>query len=211
VKSISEENVLVGLRPYREDQAMPWTGAAAIAAGVLFFLSNLFGEFLLPAEEDGEIVRLGLFLVYVAAYGLGALVLVFALHRVNRLYRARGEITRAGSIGLRVAAAGALLHVLFAAVYFGTAAATGEAAEAAFFLFALGFLLLIGGSLTAGVSLAQRRAQRGVAGLLLVAAASAILTIVTPAPVHDVALFSFALAWVGIGLPLVGVRRRSAS
>lgn len=210
MKSISEENVFVGLRPHGDDQAMLWTGAAAIAAGVLFFLSSLFSEFL-PAEEDGEIVRLGLFLVNVAAYGLGALALVFALRRLTRLYRARGELTRAGSIGLRVAAAGALLHALFAAVYFGTAAATGEAAEAAFFLFALGFLLLICGSLTAGVSVARRRAQRNVGGLLLVAAASAILTIVTPSPVHDVALFTFASAWVGIGFSLVGVRRRSAS
>jgi hypothetical protein len=36
-------------------QAALWTGAAAIVAGVLLFLSNLFGEFLLPGETAGEI------------------------------------------------------------------------------------------------------------------------------------------------------------
>ena len=41
----------------------------------------------------------------------------------------------------------------FAAVSFTTAAGTGEAADASFFLFALGFLFLIGGSITAGVSM----------------------------------------------------------
>ena len=52
-----------------------------------------------------------------------------------------------------------------------TATATGDAADAAFFLFALGFLLLIGGSLTAGVSMIRKGVQRPVGALLLVAAA----------------------------------------
>ena len=186
--------------PQSDHHALRSTGAAAITAGVLFFLSNLFGEFLLPAEEDGEIVRLGLFLVYIAAYGLGAVALVLALRGLNGLHRGWGELTRAGHNGLRVAAAGAALQALFAAVYFATAAATGDAAEAAFFLFALGFLLLIGGSLTAGVSMIRTGAQRPVGVLLLVTAAAAIVTIVTPAPVHDVGLFLFDAVWIGIGL-----------
>jgi parallel beta-helix repeat protein len=176
------------------------TGVAAITAGTLLFLSNLFGEFLLPAEKDGEIVRLGLFLVYVAAYGLGAAALVLALRGLAILQRRRGVLTRAGHNGLRVAAAGAALQALFAAVYFATAAATGDAAEAAFLLFALGFLLLTGGSLTAGVSMTRTGVQRPVGALLLVAAVAAIVTIVTPAPVHDVGLFLFDAAWIGVGL-----------
>lgn len=179
---------------------MKSTGAAAITAGVLFFVSNLFGEYLFTSEEDGEIVRLGVFLVCIAAYGLGALALVVALRGLNGLYRGRGEITRAGSIGLAVAVAGAALHALFAAVYFATAAATGDAADAAFFLFALGFLLLIGGSVTAGVSMIRTGTQRRVGALLLLTAAAAIVTIVTPAPLHDVGLFIFDAAWIGIGL-----------
>ncbi len=180
-----------------------WTGAAAITAGVLFFLSNLFSEFLLPGEEDGEIVRLGLGLVYIAAYGFGALALVLALRGLAIFHRGRGRLTRAGHNGLRVAAAGAALHAVFAAVYFATAAATGDAADAAFFLYAFGFLFLIGGSITAGVSMIRTGAQRPLGALLLVAAAAAIITIVTPAPIHDVGYFLFDAAWVGVGLVLI--------
>jgi hypothetical protein len=187
VKSASERNVL-------------WTGAAAITAGVLLALSNLFSEYLFPGEKDGEIVRLGLGLVYIAAYGLGALALVVALRGLAFLHRGRGELTRAGHNGLRVATAGAALQTLFAAVYFTTAAATGDAADAAFLLYALGFLLLLGGSLTTGVSMLRTGAERRLGALLLVTAAAAIITIVTPAPVHDVGFFLFDAAWIGIGL-----------
>jgi hypothetical protein len=187
VKSASERNVL-------------WTAAAAITAGVLLFLANLFSEYLFPGEEDGEIVRLGLGLVYIAAYGLGAVALVVALRGLSSLQRRRGELTRAGRNGLRVATVGAAFHAVFAAAYFATAAATGDAADAAFFLYALGFLLLLGGSLTAGVSLIRTGAQGRVGALLLVTTAAAIVTIVTPAPAHDVGLFLFDAAWIGIGL-----------
>ncbi len=190
MKSTSERNVL-------------WISTAAITAGVLLFLSNLFSEFLLPGEKDGEIVRLGLGLVYIAAYGVGAVALVVALRGLSTLHRRRGELTRAGHNGLRVAAAGAVFHALFAAVYFATAAATGDAVDAAFFLYALGFLLLIGGSLTAGVSMMRTGLQRPVGAPLLVAGAMAIVTIVTPAPVHDVGLFLFDAAWIGVGLVLI--------
>ncbi|MBA2461079.1 MAG: hypothetical protein H0V45_04835 [Actinobacteria bacterium] len=148
------------ISPQNDQQTLRWTALAAIVAGLLFFLSNLFGEFLVPAEEDGEIVRLGLFLVYVAAYGLGALALVRAFRGLTMLHRGQGEHTRAGRNGLRVAATGAGLHVLFAAVYFATAAATGDAAEAAFLLFALGFLLLIGGEPHGGRLDAPREERR---------------------------------------------------
>lgn len=192
--------------PQSDHQAMVWNGAAAITAGVLFFLSNLFGEFLLSAEKDGEIVRLGLFLVYVAAYGLGALALVLAIRGLRMVHRRRGDLTRAGYNGLRVAAAGAGLLALFAALYFATAAATGDAAEAGFFLFAFGFLLLIVGSVTAGVAMVRTGAQRRVGTLLLLTVAAAIVTIVTivtPAPAHDVGLFLFDAAWIGVGLVLI--------
>ena len=202
----SEASMFGRIWPQSDRQAALWTGAAAITAGLLFFLSNLFSEYLLTAEEDGEIVRLSLFLIYVAAYGLGAVALVLALRGLRMLYRVQGGLTRAGGNGLRAAAAGAVLQALFAAVYFATAAATGDAADTAFVLFALGFLLLIGGSLTAGVSMIRSGVQRPVGALLLVAAAAAIVTIVTPAPVHDVGLFLFDAVWIGIGLALASRR-----
>jgi hypothetical protein len=146
---------------------------------------NVFGESCFRRSRTREIVQLVPFLVYVAAYGLGALALVLALLGLGRLYRRRDEIRRAGSLGLRVAAAGAVLHALFAALYFATAAATGDAADAAFFHFGIGFLLLIGGSLTVGISVIRSRAQGRTGLMLLVIAAAAIVTIVTPALVHD--------------------------
>lgn len=194
--------------PHDERHVTQWAGAAAIVYGVLFFLSNLFGEFLLPAERSsGEITRLGLFLVYVGAYGLGALALVPALRALDRVYRERGESTRAGSIGLRVTAVGAAVHALFAALYFATAAATGDAAGALFVFYALGFLLLIGGSVTTGMALVRSGARRPVGALLLVAAIAGVGAIVTPAPAHDAALFAFNAAWIALGLVLIGPAR----
>lgn len=190
--------------PAGERATIKWIGAGAITYGVLYFLSNLFGEFLLPAEKpSGEITVLWRFLIYVGAWGLGASALVPALRALDRVYRRRGRITRAGSVGLRLAAAGAALQALFAAVYFGTAAATGDAADAAFLLFALGFLLMIAGSFTAGVSLIRTGTEPSVGALLLVAAVAAVVLIVTPYPVHDVALFTFAVTWIAIGSVLV--------
>lgn len=181
------------------------TGAAAITAGVLLALSNLFGEYLLPAEHDGEIVRLGLFLIYVAAYGLGALALAYALHGLRAFHR--DHITRAGSGGLIVAAVGASLHALFAAIYFATAAATGDAAGSAFVLFALGFLLLIVGGLISGVSMIRTHPLRRTGLLLVLTSAAAIITIVTSAPAHDFGLFLFDAAWIAIGLDQLNRRR----
>ena len=196
------------IRLQQERRATQWIGAAAIAYGVLFSLSNLFSEFLLPAERpSGEITRLGLFVVYVGAYGLGAFALVPALRALDRVYRERGTIARAGSIGLRVAAVGAALHALFALLYLVTAAATGEAAEALFLVFALGFLLLIAGSITAAVSIIRVRVEPLLGALLLGTAVAAVVTIATPAPIHDAALFLFAGGWIAIGLVLVLVRR----
>lgn len=190
--------------PAEERATIRWIGAGAITYGVLYFLSNLFGEFLLPAEKpNGEITQLWRFLVYVGAWGLGALALAPALRALDRVCRRRGQITRAGSVGLRLAAAGAAVQALFAAVYFGTAAATGDAADAAFLLFALGFLLMIVGGLTAGVSLIRTGTEPSVGALLLVAAVAAVVLIVTPYPVHDVALFSFSVTWIAIGGVLV--------
>lgn len=196
--------MLEHISPAEKRTTIKWIGAGAITYGVLYFLSNLFGEFLLPAEKpNGEITHLWRFLIYVGALGLGAVALVPALRALDRVYRRRGQIARAGSVGLRLAAAGAALQALFAAVYFGTAAATGDAADAAFLLFALGFLLMIVGSITAGVSLIRKGTEPSVGALLLVAAVAAVVLIVTRYPVHDVALFSFAVTWIAIGSMLV--------
>ena len=193
--------------PDLERAAVTRTGAAAIAAGALLALSNLFGEYLLPAERDGDIVRLVPFLVIVAAYGVGALALGYALRGLRKLHRHR--IRRAGSLGLHVATVGAALQVAFAALYFATAAVTGDAADSAFFLFALGFLLLIVGGLMAGVSMIRMHVLRRTGLLLLLTAASAIVLIVTPAPAHDVGLFVYDAAWILIGLDQLSRRHPS--
>jgi hypothetical protein len=206
--SIPEGDMLERIRRQQERDATKSIGAAAIAYGVLLFLSNLFSEFLLPAETSGgEITRLGIFLVYVGAYGAGAVALALALRALDGTWRVRGKIARAGSIGLRVAAAGAALQALFALLYFATAAATGDATETLFLLFALGFLLLIGGSVATSISMIRRGSERGIGALLFLTGAAASVTILSPAPVHDTAIFLYAVVWIAIGLALV---RRSA-
>ena len=122
-----------------ERAAVTRTGSAAIAAGGLLALSNLFGDFLLPAERDGDIVHLGLSLVSIfVAYGLGALALPLrpaAAPPVSTGTGSRGQ-DPSGSVSPPSALP---FHVLFAALYAATAAATGDAADSAFFLYALGF------------------------------------------------------------------------
>ena len=56
--------MLKRISPDEERATIKWIGAGATTYGVLYFLSNLFGEFLLPAERpNGEITHLSRFLV----------------------------------------------------------------------------------------------------------------------------------------------------
>ena len=90
-----------------------------------------------------------------------------------------------------------------------TAVATGTPLEASFWLFLLGFLLLIVGSVPLALGLRRSGALGGWWAAVLVAGGGALLAMATLSPWHEVGLFTFDAAWAALGLRLVAVSRRS--
>lgn len=176
------------------------SGLAAIAGATL--TAGSVGAELVHGVEDGSsIVNLPLFLAEVGTYGLGMALLVAAIVGLRTLHRAEGvEVGRAGRVGFRLAIFGTSASVAFAVVYFVGALATGETVEAAFLLYALGFLALLAGQVLLGFGL-----RRG--GLLgpgwaapLAGVAAIALAITTDAdPYHDIGLFLFFGSWFALG------------
>jgi len=96
-------------------------------------------------------------------------------------------------------------YVVFATVLFVGALATRETVEAAFVLFALGFLALIVGQALLGVGL--RRGGLAGPGWVapLAGVGAAVLAITTGAdPYHDIGLFLFFGSWVALGGAVLG-------
>lgn len=187
-------------------------GLAAAAAGVLL-PGSVAAELVVGAQRpDGTVVRPLLFTVYLGIWFAGAALLVAALLGIRALHRSapahRGTPPRGWRVGTALASAGAALLGLFAVVMMVTALADGAPFEAAFLLFALGFLLLIVGQTMAG--LAARRT--GVLGrawpLVVVSAAGALLALAAPAdPFHDIGLVVFGAGWLAAGAVLASTGR----
>lgn len=174
----------------------------AAAAGATIAAAGIGAELLHRVEEGSSVENVPLFVLYLGSYALGMALLVVAIVGLRRLHAAEGaEVGRAGRIGFRLAASGAVAHVVFAAVMVVSALATGETVGAAFLLFALGFLALIVGQLLLAVGLRRggivgRAWTAPVAGL-----AAAAIAIATPVDVlHDLALFLFFGSWVVLGI-----------
>jgi len=180
------------------------SGLAAVLGATL--TAGAVGAELVHGVEDGSsIENLPLFLIYVGTGGLGMALLAAAIVGLRRLHRAEGaEVGRAGRVGFRLAIFGALANVAFMVVYFVGAVATGETVEAAFLLFALGFLALLAGQVLLSVGL-----RRG--GLLgpgwaapLAGVAAIVLALSTEAdPYHDIGLFLFFGSWFALGCALL--------
>lgn len=176
------------------------SGLAAILGATL--LAGSVGAELVHAVEDGtSIVNLPLFLVYVGTGGLGMALLAAAIVGLRRLHRAEGaEVGRAGRVGFRLAIFGALANVAFTVVYFAGAVATGETVEAAFLLFALGFLSLLVGQVLLGIGLRRGGLLgRGWAAPLAGVAAIALAITTDADPYHDLGLFLFFGSWFALG------------
>lgn len=180
------------------------SGLAAVL-GATLSAGSVGAELVHGVEDGSSIVNLPLFLAYVGTGGLGMALLVAALVGIRALHRAEGaEVGRAGRVGFRLAIFGTSANVAFAAVYFVAALATGETAEAAFLLFALGFFALLAGQVLLGFGL-----RRG--GLLgpgwaapLAGVAAIVLAITTEAdPYHDIGLFLFFGSWVALGVAVL--------
>src|SRR5229473_307598 len=150
------------------------TGTSAITAGLLLFAST-FAEYLFSAENDGRVTNVPVLSLYIAGFVAGTAALILALN------------------GLRVLP-------LFALQALVSTAATGDE-PGGFVLFGLGFLLLVGGQIVAGLSILRTGAARAMGRLLLLASAAALIAVAVPAdPFHDLGLFLFDAAWIGIGL-----------
>ena len=173
----------------------------AAAAGATIAAAGIGAELLLRVEDGSSVENVPLFVLYLGSYALGMALLVVAIVGLRRLHAAEGaEVGRAGRIGFRLAASGAVAHVVFAAVMVVSALATGETVEAVFIVFALGFLALIVGQMLLAVGL--RRG--GIVGwgwiAPLAGLAAAAIAIATPIDaLHDLALFLFFGSWVVLG------------
>jgi len=189
----------------RTSQLARRTRLAAIAAGLLLSAS-VAAELVHSVESDGQVLNLPLMLGYIVLYGAGAISLTVALLSLHQLHRATGRpLSRGGRAGIRTALAGSALQVVFSAVAAVTTTITRESPDAAFVFFALGFLLLVIGGVLLAVGL-RRAGLVGSAWVFpLVAAVGGIVTILAEAdPFHDIGLFVFFSAWIGVGLSVAG-------
>ncbi len=177
------------------------TGASAIAAGLLLFAS-VFAEYLFSAENDGKVTNVPVLSLYIAGFVAGTAALIVALNGL-RVIPAHASLRRAGRVGFWTAIGGATLLLLFATQALVSTAATGDEPRG-FVLFGLGFLLLVGGQIVVGLSILRAGAARATGRLLLLASAAAVIAVAVPAdPFHDLGLFLFDAAWIGIGFGLL--------
>ena len=178
------------------------TGAAALTAGGLMFLSVAAELVWQVQRPDGSVSSMPGLVVYLVAFAVGAAALTSAVHGVGRAATA----SRAGRVGRRLSVAGAVLLTAFAVLHLGTAVLTGTPLEASFWLFLLGFLLLIAGSVPLALGLRRSGAIGRWWVAVLVAGAGALVGILAESAVHEVGLFTFDAAWAALGLRLLSAR-----
>jgi hypothetical protein len=191
--SISEEPDMTVPLPDRR------TGGAAVAAGVLMFLS-VAAELRWPVQNaDGSLTNVPGFVLYLAIWTIGAAALVVAVHGLGPVGSTAGKVGRGASL------VGAGLLSGFGMVGLVTALVSGSPAEWSFLLFALGLLLLVVGAVP--LALGLRRSIPGWWTAVLVAGAGAAVALLAEAdPWHDLGLFVFDAAWVALGLGLLSRR-----
>ncbi|HEU0246599.1 MAG TPA: hypothetical protein VFR38_05880 [Gaiellaceae bacterium] len=169
------------------------TAVAAILAGVLYFAGQA-GELLLDRiAAGGEAVFVALGVAGIVALG----VAFWGLRTIV-------SHTRRGRIGIRLALTGYALLALFAIQLVVEQIRTGEIPDN-FILFALGFLLVTVGQLLFARDLRPTVGLAWVFPLVAVAGLVIALT-VTADPIHDIGLFVFEAAWVGLGVALLRAR-----
>lgn len=180
------------------------TGAAALTAGVLLFVSVTTELVWNVQRPDGSVFNAPVFLLFIGGFAAGTAALVVAIHGLPRGV----PLSRGGRVGRLLSLVGAGLLTTFALLFMGTGLVTGTPLETAFWLFLVGFLLLILGAVPLGLGL--RRS--GVVGAwwiaVVVAGAGALVAMLTLSPWHEIGLFTFDAGWAALGL---GLLRRSAS
>ncbi|HEX7254447.1 MAG TPA: hypothetical protein VF236_00820 [Gaiellaceae bacterium] len=171
------------------------TGVAAILAGALYF-----------AGQGGELVfgspsRFVDVLFIVLGIG-GFVALGVALWGLREVI----EGTRLGRIGMRLALVGVGFLGLFAVQLAVEQVRTGDLPDN-FALFAIGFLLILVGQLLFARDLRPALAAAWV--LPIVAVAGLVMALfLNSVGLHDIGLFVFEGAWVGLGVALLRSRER---
>lgn len=173
------------------------TGIAAMSAGTLFSAWIAAGLARDVQDDGGKIVDLPLYTAGVVIYGAGMLALAVAFLGLGAL-----PLPGVGRAGAWTGLVGALLHTLFSTQLVVWAVRTREQPET-FALFGLGFLLLVAGQLLLAVAL-RRTGSLGLAwALSLLAAAGAVLAMVTVGLYHELGFLIFGAAWIALGARLL--------
>lgn len=169
------------------------TAVAAIFAGVLYFIGQA-GELAFSSATDSDAIFVAFGIAGIVALGL-------AFWGLRPIVSASSR----GRIGIRLSLAGFALLALFGVQVVLEQIRTGDIPDN-FLLFALGFLLVTVGQLLFARDLEP---TIGRAWLLpLVAVAGLIVALAVSAdPIHDLGLFVFEAAWVGLGLALLRAER----
>lgn len=169
-------------------EARARTGAAAILAGALYFAGQggqlVFGDDLPDA-------------VYVAFGSAGFVALAVALWGLREVIAG----SRLGRIGIRVALAGVAFLALFAIQVFVELIRTGDIPDN-FALFGIGFLLILVGQLLFARDLRPSLGRGWVLPILAVGGLVMALFL-DAVGLHDIGLFVFEAAWVGLGVALL--------
>lgn len=163
------------------------TGVAAILAGALIF-----------AGQGGELVFNETAGALWLALGIGGfLALAVAIWGLRELVGA----TRAGRVGIRLAVAGVGFLCLFAVQVAVEEVRTGDLPDN-FILFAIGFLLILVGQLLFARDLRPVIGRAWVFPIVAVVGLAMAL-FMNAIGLHDIGLFVFEGAWVGLGVALV--------
>lgn len=169
-------------------EARARTGFAAILAGALYFAGQ--GGQLVFGDDVPDAV-------YVAFGSAGFAALAVALWGLREVITG----TRLGRIGIRVALAGVVFLALFAIQVFVELIRSGDIPDN-FVLFGIGFLLILVGQVLFARDLRPSLGRGWV--LPIVAVVGLVLALFLDAVgLHDIGLFVFEGAWVGLGVALL--------
>ncbi|MGH2357150.1 MAG: hypothetical protein ACRDGJ_03940 [Candidatus Limnocylindria bacterium] len=186
------------------------TGTVAVVGGLLLFFS-VAADFIYPARAADAASREPLLsATYVVAWVIGWVAIAAAVVGLRRMLRAAGSSSRAAAIGTSLSFAGAAVLATFGLLGLAAVVA-GVSFEIAFVLYLAALPLVVSGQLLLAVGLRLAGAiGRWWLFLALGAAGAAVAAIADIDPVHDLGLFTFAAAWVvvGLGLLLAGAPRR---
>ena len=174
------------------------TGTAAVIAGVLM-LTSVAAELVWNVQRpDGSVTSTAGFAAFLGSFLVGAAALVVAVHGIRGLVP-----SRAGRVGRGITVSGAGLLTAFSALFLISGLMTGRPVEALFWLFLLGFLLIIAGAVPLALGLRRSAAVGPWWTAALVSGGGALVALLTQSPLHEVGLFTLDAAWVALGLRLL--------